>query len=164
MGNIKNYNNLTFYHTLPERRTQKRVLKLKTRYINISGPRINKEHIIIFANKNIRITQEQIKSIKTDLTSIKGLTGGKLKDVTLKINLIPNKVLTNKGILVRMGKGKGKMKTLAKYLTKGTICIELIPGPVKINKTSEQINYKVLNKIITKFTKKYTFFSFKYLI
>lgn len=137
---------------------QKRILKLKTRYLNISGPRINKDQIIIFANRNVRITQEQIKSIKTDLTSIKGLSGGKLNFFNIKFNILPNKVLTNKGILVRMGKGKGKIKTLAKYLTKDTRCIELIP------KKNILLNYKVIYKILTKFTKKYTFFSFKYLI
>lgn len=87
-------------------KAQKRVIKFKRRTINIDEYRRRKEYISIIANKNKRITEEQIKSIKIDILNPKGLLGGKLiKIFKLKILLTPNKILTNKGILVRMGGG-----------------------------------------------------------
>lgn len=116
------------------------------------------QHIIIYAKKNYRITEEQIKAINTDLITPKGLTEGKLiKDFKIKITIVPNKVLTKKGILVRMGKGKGKIKTYAKYLTEGTICIEL-------RFKSKKLSLNLVQKILKKFIKKYTFLSYKFII
>lgn len=138
---------------------QKRVIKLKRRTLNIGEYRTNKEFICIIARKNHRITEEQLKSIKMDLLTPKGLTGGKLvKFFKIKITMIPNKVLTNKGILVRMGKGKGKVKTSVLYLTRGTVCIELKP---KLDMT---FNPLVLSKILDLFILKYSFFSYKFLL
>lgn len=138
---------------------QKRVLKLKRRNINIGESRLKKDYIILYANKNHRVTEEQIKTIKTDLTIPKGLIGGKLiKNYKIKITMVPNKILTNKGILVRMGKGKGKIKTYVKYLTVGTICIELISLPLN------NISKNIIEKILKKFISKFTFLSYKFLI
>lgn len=136
---------------------QKRVLKLKKRNINIGEYRQKKEIICIKAKKNYRITEEQIKSIKMDLLTPKGLTEGKLnKFFKIQILIKPNKILTNKGILVRMGKGKGKTKTNVFYLTTGISCIILY--------SLKEYNKNLVSKILNKFCKKYTFFSFYYLI
>ena len=91
-----------------------------------------------------------------DLTTPKGLTGGKLNLIgyyLIKFTIIPNKILTTKGILVRMGKGKGKVKTYVKYLTPGTRCIELIPREGVVQ------NYNLTNKILKKLISKYSFLS-----
>lgn len=137
---------------------QKRVIKLKRRNINISEYRKYKNTISIIANKNYRITEEQFKSIKIDLLNQKGLTEGKLTKIfKIKILIKLNKILTNKGILVRMGKGKAKIKTKVFYLTKGIPSIILIPN-------TSFINLNLITKILNKFCKKYTFFSYQFLI
>lgn len=137
---------------------QKRVVRLKKRTINIGEYRNNKNYICIIAKKNYRVTEEQIKSIKADLINLKGLTNSKLtKFFNIKILMVPNKILTRKGILVRMGGGKAKVKTKVLYITKGTNCIELIPYNSNYNKT-------VVIKLLNKFISKYTFLTYHYLI
>ena len=136
-------------------KAQKRVIKLKRRTINIGEYRKRKEYISIIANKNKRITEEQIKSIKIDILTPKGLLGGKLiKLFKIKILLTLNKILTNKGILVRMGGGKAKIKTKVLYITKNSNAIILIPK-------NNNINMIVVNKLLNKFILKYSFFSYK---
>ena len=139
---------------------QKRVIKLKRRNSNIGlyNSSIHPYNFIsIFAKKNYRITEEQIKSIKMDLLTPKGLTGGKLlKFFNIYITMKPNKVLTNKGILVRMGGGKSKVKTNVLFLTPGTICI--------IAQSKPSLNSPLLEPFLPlflKFIKKYPFFKFK---
>lgn len=137
---------------------QKRVVRLKRRTINIGEYRKNKNYICIIAKKNYRITEEQIKSIKADLMNIKGLTNGKLaKLFKIRLLMIPNKILTKKGILVRMGGGKAKIKTKVLYLTTGANCIELIPYTTEFNKT-------VVIKLLDKFINKYTFLTYNFLL
>ena len=138
---------------------QKRVVKLKKRNINIGGYRNVKDYICIIAKKNHRITEEQLKSIKMDILTPKGLLGGKLiKLFKIKLMMKPNKVLTNKGILVRMGKGKGKVKTNVLYLTTGSICIILKP------KIHNSLNPSIISKNLKKFLLKYSFFTYRLLI
>lgn len=138
---------------------QKRIVKLKRRNSNIGGFRNNKNYICIITKKNHRITEEQLKSIKMDLLTPKGLLEGSLlKQFKIKILMKPNKVLTNKGILVRMGRGKGKIRTFVQYLPLGTKCIILIP------KKNIIINTSVISKILNKFIIKYSFFTFTYLL
>lgn len=135
---------------------QKRVTRLKRRTINIGEYRKNKELIIISANKSIRIREEQIKSIKQDLLTPLGVTLGKLtKFYTIKFLMVPNKTYTQKGILVRMGKGKGKLKTKLLYLTPGTSCIYFIPTLTNVSKELTKV-------LLNKFIQKYTFFTYKY--
>lgn len=137
---------------------QKRVKILKERNINISEYRKNKNIITIIANKNFRITEEQLKSIKMDLLTPKGVTEGKLtKYFKIRLLIKLNKILTNKGILVRMGKGKGKVKTNVFYLTQGKPSILLIPN-------TNILNINLITKILKKFCNKYTFFSYRSLI
>ena len=138
---------------------QKRIVKLKRRNKNIGGFRNNKDYICIIAKKNHRITEEQLKSIKMDILTPKGLLEGSLlKQFKINILMKPNKVLTNKGILVRMGRGKGKVKTYVQYLPLGTICILLKP------KENIIINSSVISKILNKFIIKYSFFTYKFLL
>lgn len=139
-------------------KAQKRVLKLKRRTNNIGEYRKEKNYICLIANRNYRITEEEIKSIKMDILTPKGLTVGKINKIfRIRILMEPNKILTQKGILVRMGGGKAKVKSKVLYLTKGKICIELIPKISVFNKT-------LVSKLITKFTSKYPYFSYKYLL
>lgn len=137
---------------------QKRIIRLKRRTININN-RNYKNYIYIYANKNYRITEDIIKSMKNDLLVLKGLTNGKLlKFFLIRILIVPNKLLTSKGILVRMGKGKAKVTSKAIYLTKDCNCIELIPLPnISIPKI-------LTSKLLKKFTNKYSFLSYKYLL
>lgn len=135
--------------------TQKSVRILKRRATNSEVPR-TKNIITIFANKPFRLTENHIKSIKNDLLTPKGLTLGKLtKFFKIKFYMLPNKTITQKGILVRMGKGKGKIKLTGLFITPGQVCITLIP----FTNTNDPENY--IFKILNKFICKYTFFSYQ---
>lgn len=149
------------------KKTQKRVQILQKRNKNFGGFRNSKRHILIITKQQYRLSEEQINSIKIDLENPKGLLKGKLTKIfKFKYLISTNKVLTSKGILVRMGKGKGKFKTKIIYLTKGTVCIELIPWPVSdISKnipygSSENDDLLVVRNILDKFISKYTFFKY----
>jgi ribosomal protein L16/L10AE len=120
-------------------RKQKGRLKLKKR-VNITYPLTGKSNIAIYVNKTINLTLEQFKIIKLDLS--RALQGLSQFNFTVK----PNKPITLKGILVRMGKGKGKIKSYKVRLEIGTIVI--IVKSTKINNLSP-------------FFKKYPFFSIK---
>jgi ribosomal protein L16/L10AE len=101
-----------------------------------------KYSLALFVNKTINLTLEQFKIIKLDLTrASQGL-------FQFYFTVKPNKPVTLKGILVRMGKGKGKIKSYRVRLETGTIVIVI--------KTSyNNINY------ISSFLKKYPFFSIR---
>ena len=120
-------------------RRQKGRLKLKKR-VNITYPL--KSNIALYVNKTVNLTLEQYKIIKLDLT--KASQGLFQFYFTVK----PNKPVTLKGILVRMGKGKGKIKTYKVRLETGTIVIV-------VKKNNNSINY------LSSFLKKYPFFSIK---
>ena len=113
----------------------------------------------ILAKKNKKLTQEQINAIRLDINNQR-LFGIKLsKHFKIMMKMKPNKVLTSKGILVRMGKGKGKIKTKAIYLLKDSVCIELkIPRKKKINQNFTPLHVQNLFK---KFLKKHTYFYLK---
>lgn len=139
--------------------TQKRVKRLIKRksIVGIREERKSRGYINIIAKKNYRITEEKIKAIKNDLLTPKGLTEGKLlKLFKIKFNFIPNKSLTRKGILTRMGRGKGKSYTHGFYLTPGFILINLIPK-------SSNLSLNLINKLLFRFCLKYSFLSFLYL-
>lgn len=136
--------------------TQKKVIILKKRTSNSDIKVPNRNIIKIIAKKAFRITELHIKSIKNDLLSPKGLTLGKLtKFFDIKFFLKPNKTITQKGILVRMGKGKGKIKSTGLFITPDQVCILLIPL------TSNIENYNYIKKILNKFISKYSFFSYR---
>lgn len=144
--------------------TQKRVRILKRRSTNIEVPK-TQNIITIFANKAFRLTETQIKSIKNDLLLPKGLTLGRLtKLFKIKFYMEPNKTITQKGILVRMGKGKGKIKSTGLFLTPKQICVILIPltfgsDPEGLTNRNASDNY--IFKVLDKFVSKYTFLSYK---
>lgn len=125
-------------------RKQRGKRSLKKR-VNITYP-INT--IALYANKNKEMRLEQFKQIKSDLTK---LVNGLFKII---FTVYPNKTLSKKGILVRMGKGKGKIDHFSHFINTGTICVILVP------KTNNLDNK--LPKFIPKIIRKYPFLSVKY--
>lgn len=105
----------------------------------------NKNILIIFTKRNKRLTEESIKTLSKDISIFKSF------NIISKLPL-PNKVITQKGILVRMGKGKGKIKTKVLNITPGQILFELIP----ISNSSG-----VSKTLFFKFFRKYTFLGMK---
>ncbi len=101
--------------------------------------RVNITHgsTAIFVHKKVRLSIEQFKIIKSDLLAREGHP----------IFLVsPNKPVTSKGILVRMGKGKGKIVSYCRTIPQGTVCI-LLSNNVKD---------------LASFLKKYPFFGVKH--
>lgn len=115
---------------------------LKSR-VNITYP-INS--IAIYANKDVEMRLEQFKQIRSDLNK---LLAGQFQII---FNLLPNKPFTKKGILVRMGKGKGKIDHFSCNVKSGTVCIILA-----LKETKGEIR----GTIISKFERKYPFLTFK---
>jgi ribosomal protein L16/L10AE len=129
-----------------EGRKQRGRKQLKSR-VNITYP-INS--IAIYANKDIEMRLEQFKQIRTDL--------GKLVSGQYQIifTVLPNKSFTKKGILVRMGKGKGKIDHFSSNVKAGTICIILV-SKTSNNEMRDTIIENIENKILIK----YPFLSWK---
>lgn len=125
-------------------RKQRGKKQLKSR-VNITYP-INS--IAIYANKDVEMKLEQFKQIRSDL--VKFVSG----QFQIIFTVLPNKPFTKKGILVRMGKGKGKIDHFSCKLTSGTICILLVS---KIRENKEEIRETIKNKL----ERKYPFLSFK---
>lgn len=149
-------------------KNQKRVTILKRRTTNIGITRDNRNIICLVAKRNHRITEEELKSIKLDISTPIGLTLGKLiKLYHIHILLYPNKILTQKGILVRMGGGKSKIRSKVIYVTPGMKCIILIPKVSKNSNSNLEIKNPALEgmviKILKKFLSKYTYLSILYL-
>lgn len=116
-------------------RKQRGRKQLKSR-VNITYPI---DSIAIYANKDVEIRLEQFKEIKSDL--IRGNLG------KIVFSVFPNKPFTKKGILVRMGKGKGKIDHFSCNVTSGTICL-ILGGPAD-------------TLLLDKFIRKYPFLSLK---
>lgn len=127
-------------------RKQRGKKQLKSR-VNITYP-INS--IALYANKDIEMRLEQFKQIRTDLVK---LVLGQYKII---FTVLPNKPFTKKGILVRMGKGKGKIDHFSSIVKSGTICIILVSKTAN-NEMRETIQEKIENKVL----KKYPFLSWK---
>lgn len=130
------------------KRKQRGRKQFKSR-VNITYP-INS--IAIYANKDIEMKIEIFKQLKTDLTK---LVSGFYNII---FSVLPNKPFTKKGILVRMGKGKGKINNYSIKVKAGTICIKLIN---KLNNIKEEEREAILDQIKYKIKAKYTFLSFK---
>lgn len=138
--------------------------KLKNKMIITTKESVNNFNklliIGIIAKRNKILTQEQINSIKQDLNNpqyTQRSWGGKIsKYFEIKIKIKPNKIITKKGILVRMGRGKGKIQTKAINIIKNMVCIELKQKDKK-NKKILNIKGILINNIFKKFLKKYTF-------
>ncbi len=127
-------------------RKQRGKKQLKSR-VNITYP-INS--IALFANQDVEMRLEQFKQIKTDLAK---LVLGLFKII---FTVLPNKPFTKKGILVRMGKGKGKIDHFSSNVKSGTICIILVSKTTN-NEMRETIIDKIENKVLIK----YPFLSWK---
>ena len=115
---------------------------LKSR-VNITYPQ---HSWAIFANKDVEMRLEQFKQIRSDLTK---LLAGQFQII---FTILPNKPFTKKGILVRMGKGKGKIDHFSCNVQSGTVCIILV------SKVKEK---EIRDTIISKFERKYPFLTFK---
>lgn len=141
-------------------RNRRRGIHLNNNILNYQKKKEIKKgwEIGIIAKRNKKLTQEQINTIKQDLNNPKYFKFKLTKIFNIKIKLIPNKVFTNKGILIRMGKGKGKIKTKGLFLIKNMVCIEL-----KLKEIKNNINFtpSYINLLFSKFLKKYTFFTIR---
>lgn len=115
---------------------------LKSR-VNITYPQ---HSWAIYANKDVEMRLEQFKQIKSDLTK---LLSGQFQII---FNVLPNKPFTKKGILVRMGKGKGKIDHFSCNIQSGTVCILLV------SKLKEK---EIRETVVSKFERKYPFLTFK---
>lgn len=127
-------------------RKQRGRKQLKSR-VNITYP-INS--IAIYANKEVEMRLEQFKQLRSDLGKI--LSG----QFQIKFTVLPNKPFTKKGILVRMGKGKGKIDHFSTKIESGTICLILVSKTLN-NEIRERIIENLENKIFVK----YPFLSWK---
>lgn len=125
-------------------RKQRGKKQLKSR-VNITYP-INS--IAIFANKDVEMKLEQFKQIRSDLINF---VSGQFQII---FTVLPNKPFTKKGILVRMGKGKGKIDHFSCKITSGTVCILLVS---KSREKKEEIRETIKKKL----ERKYPFLSFK---
>jgi ribosomal protein L16/L10AE len=127
--------------------TQKRVIKLKRRTTNIGGYREEVKSgayfIRIFANREIRISKNTIELIGQDCVTL--LSSYKF-DILLLLRA--NKILTRKGVLVRMGGGKSKPFTSVQYLVPNTSVALIKPTPLTKDPT---LVIKVLNHFVRKF-------------
>lgn len=115
---------------------------LKSR-VNITYPQ---HSWAICAKKDVDIRLEQLKQIRTDLTR---LLSGQYQIIFTRL---PNKPFTKKGLLVRMGKGKGKIDHFSCNVKSGTVCIILVLKDTKA---------EIRETIVSKFEKKYPFLTFK---
>jgi len=137
-------------------RKYKHLIKRKGISINITNTEgINKNIIgAIYVNRSRKITQELIERLKLDLLITETPYGKLSKLFSIQMKIKTNKVVTTKGILVRMGHGKGKIKTRLVYVTKGTVIIEIKKYDPSTTITSN---------LLTKYFKKYPFLSLKWL-
>ena len=118
---------------------QRGKIQLKKR-VNITTP----GHISIYVKKSVTLSIEQFKNIKSDLTQIFSTTP--ISPMKVIFLVTPNKPVTSKGILIRMGKGKGKIVSFCRKIPQGTVCILLYGGS---------------NPNFGSFFKKYPFFAIK---
>ena len=123
------------------KRKQRGRKQLKSR-VNITYPI---DSIAIFANKDVEMRLEQFKQIRTDLVK---LLGGLYQ---ILFTVFPNKPFTKKGILVRMGKGKGKIDHFSCNIKSGTLCINLVSKNIIEKERKNLIIEKIKNKILVKY-------------
>jgi len=113
----------------------------------------NPKRILLRSSRQLKLGEKSLDTMKKDLTSLKGLTENKLsKYFHIVFHLKVNRSFTHKGILVRMGKGKGKITHVGTYLRPNQICAELYPRMYPIN-------YNLVKKLLYRYISKYTFLS-----
>lgn len=140
---------------LQQRRVEKSGKRLMnpSTYIPTRVCMLEPQRILLISRRQMKISESTIEAMKKDLTSLKGLTENKLSkyyQVVFKVKA--NRSFTQKGILVRMGKGKGKITHVGTYLRPNQICIELYP-------VISPINYNLVRKLVCRYISKYTFLS-----
>ena len=121
--------------------------KGKLKLINSKNITFPFNSIAIVANKNLKLTLDDFKIIKLDLSRI--CQG----NFDIIYNIFPNRSFTKKGILVRMGKGKGKIDTFGTIIRENKVCIIL--RDKKNNLNSKDTFF------LNSFIKKYPFFNIK---
>lgn len=107
----------------------------------------------IYLKRSRKLTQPQLDRLKLDLLTMNTAYGKLSKVFNIDIRIVPNKVVTSKGILVRMGHGKGKIRFKYIYITRGTVIIQL-------TKISE---VPIMSSMFENFFKKYPYLDFKWL-
>lgn len=141
------------------RRTKNQIKRKGTNINKLYNKKIHNKYIdmgytvlTFIVNRHMTITQSLLSRLRLDLLNSDTPWGkvSKLFMVDIKINL--NKVNTSKGILIRMGSGKAKIKHKSIFVTKGTVIIELV-------KTAKIMNN--LDLLFFKFLRKYPFLSTK---
>lgn len=137
--------------------------KGRSNYIRIVNSFLTHGCLGLKINSSMRITKQQLllmdsylsKSLSSFLISSNLIT---IINHTLNpISFIP---YTSKGILIRMGKGKGKFKGSFLRLSKNTLVFEFILHFPK-NSTSFFIYYSLLFVLLSRFCKKFPSFSIK---
>lgn len=135
-------------------RKQRGKKQLKSR-VNITFPI---DTIGLYAKRDIEMRLEQFKQIRSDLVR---LVSGQFKII---FTVLPNKPVTKKGILVRMGKGKGKIDHFSSFIKRGTICIILVSNSILTKERKEEVKEEIIRKLEEKVLKKYSFLSLKLFI
>lgn len=109
--------------------------------------------IQLIAKRKKRITKEELKVLRTDIMQKNGLLKGLLnKDYKIIIIIKATKDVTSKGILGRMGKGKGKVITQEAVVLKGQRIIILKP-----RRNNEDGLKTSSGNLIRKLLRKYTY-------
>ena len=135
----------------------KRVIKRKNRRINVIGPK-SQEKIILKVKRNKRISSKYKEDIEKNLNLIlrnSSTTPNTEKNYGYITQYDLNRVLTRKGILVRMGKGKGKEYSKGRYMLKEkAYYIIIIPE----NKSNTNEASTIIRRKLKNLLKKYTLF------
>lgn len=116
----------------------------------------------IYSKNFVYLPHRMVERMKLDLMLINTPFGKLSKLFNIKINFTSNKVLTAKGILVRMGHGKGKMIENYTYLPRFTVIMTVKPRLCSINDLKR---YTSIGKFtFNAYFKKYPFLGLKWLI
>lgn len=138
---------------LQQRRVNKSSVRLMnpSRYIPIQTSRIDPERLLLLSAKQAFLTEKRLEEMKKDMLTPKGLTGGVFaKNWRIVFHLNATKIFTKKGILVRMGKGKGKISAVGTYLRPNQLCIELVSK-------SAPVDYSYGMQALLRYLSKYSF-------
>ncbi len=132
----------------PKRSKHRKQQKGRIREVAKRGTSISFGSFALKAMEPIWLTNRQIESAR------QAMTRAMKREGNVWIRVFPDKIITRKPLEVRMGKGKGKIKSTGLFITPGQVCILLIPL------TSNITNSNYITKILNKFISKYSFFSY----
>ena len=116
----------------------------------------------IYSKNHVHLPKRMVERMKLDLLTINTPFGKISKLYSFNINFTSNKVLTSKGILVRMGHGKGKISDRFTYIPRFGVIITIRPKGRTLNDIKR---YTSIGKLtFYKYFKKYPFLGLKWLI